>query len=344
MELQKDRKISVKDTFLKVFKNIASLQATSHDAETHIVTIGNFDGCHLGHQKLIELTLDLAKQQSSFGMALSFDPHPKYFFNPGLAPTQLFTMNQKIRAFAEMGLDRLLIQSFDEEFRVISASDFYHSYLRKALKAKGIVIGHNFYFGKAREGSPESLRTMAAADGVILQLAEPSCYQEGPISSTRIRNTLTETGNVSEVWSMLGRPYCLEGRCHSGQKIGRKLGFPTINLGQVEQATPRNGVYAALVWLEGISEGSSAPLMRPNLDRLLPAVVNIGHRPTLQNDQSVVVEAHLLSGHPNLPQDLEQRPVAVYFSQRLRDELKFANADELKAQIEQDIAIARRLF
>ncbi|MFW7378111.1 MAG: bifunctional riboflavin kinase/FAD synthetase [Oligoflexus sp.] len=326
---------------MKVFRNIEDLQAAVSISKQHIVTIGNFDGCHLGHQSLIKKTLELAQETKSNSLCLTFHPHPKYFFHPEQTPAQLFTREQKIQAFTELGLDKMLIQSFDQPFRETTATEFYQRFLRKDLRAQGIVIGHNFHFGKDRQGSPSFLQEMAEKDSVHLHIMSPHIYENSPISSTRIRQVLQETGQVDQAWSMLGRPYCLLAKIGVGQQIGRQIGFPTINLKAIEQAIPCKGVYAALVWLEGLSS-ANPQLMQPELRRLLPAVVNVGYRPTLQDDDQIVVEAHLLNDHTKLHEDLSQQKIAVYFLSRIRDERRFAGAEELKEQIQLDILTAKQ--
>lgn len=329
------------DTFLKVFKNISSLQAANQGDESHIVTIGNFDGCHLGHQRLIQSTLNLAAKTSAASLCLTFDPHPKYFFNPDMAPAQLFTIEQKVQAFHELGFKKMLIQPFDASFRATTAEDFYEKFLKQGLNAKGIVIGHNFYFGKDRKGSPEYLQSLAKSDQIELQIISAATYADQTISSTRIRKILQAHGDVSQAWDMLGRPYLLEGRVNSGQRIGRKLGFPTINLHEVRQLHPCNGVYTGFVWLEGVSTNQQPSIFKPNARQLMPAVINIGHRPTLQNDDKVVIEVHLLEKPSQVDEDLLTRRIGIYFVGRIRSEQKFANAEELKQQIERDIQQAR---
>jgi len=329
---------------LKVFRHIADLQVESKSSDSHIITIGNFDGCHLGHQKLVTKTLELAHRSNSRGLCLTFDPNPKYFFNPEKTPAQLFTMKQKIQAFQELGMGEMLIQSFDAAFKATTAADFYRSYLRTALHAKGIVIGQNFYFGKDRQGSPSYLQNLAKADGMTLEVVSSEIHDGEAISSTRIRQVLAETGAVDQAWAMLGRPYCLLGIVNAGKKIGRQLGFPTINLSDIEQVKPSNGVYVGLVWLEGTTLDPQPSLLQPQASKLLPAVINIGHRPTLQNDSNIVIEAHLLVEHADLQKDLTSRQIAIYFLSRLREERRFNGADALKNQIQQDVQAARHIL
>jgi riboflavin kinase/FMN adenylyltransferase len=330
---------------LKVFKDLESLIAESSNHPSYAVTIGNFDGCHVGHQKLIAQTRQLADAHpDGESLGLTFSPHPRYFFQPDLPPEDLFTADQKIQAFRELGMDNLLIQTFDKNFAATTAEDFYGRYLKQQIGARSLVVGANFFFGRGRQGGPEFLRQRATEDGVTMKIAEPEIFADKPISSSRVRRTLQDSGQVEDVWSMLGRPYALQGRVYPGQKLGRTIGFPTMNLGDLQQVIPRSGVYAGFAWIETQATSTPAPVIHLYPAKLLPAVFNIGYRPTVQNDMKLAVEGHLLAAPESIPAEQYEQKVSFYFTHRLRDEQKFADLAALQQQIQADCNRARKML
>lgn len=303
-----------------------------------VVTIGNFDGCHRGHQELIKLTRHWADSWNISSVVLSFDPNPKEFFQPERALGRLFQLNQKIRALDELSISALVIQKFDQDFSLMEPYEFYQSLLKKALKARAVVVGHDFRFGAKRQGDVDLLRKLASEDGVTVHVVGQQVDNDGEaISSSFIRKLLEERA-LDRANSMLGRPYMLEGVIVKGFQLGRKLGFPTANLDCGQQLLPGFGVYAGFARV-----GGDAPIFKAAADSV-PCILNIGKKPTL--DQQTVkptVEVHLLEGTYG-PDALYDQILSVSLAHFVRTEQKFPSLDALKAQIGADCEEARRLL
>lgn len=307
-----------------------------------MISIGNFDGCHLGHQELIKRCVATARRLQTSAIALTFDPNPKQYFQPDRVFPKLFSPSQKIRAFQELGIDILLVHSFDHALATMSAEHFYQKLLCEQLQCQGIIVGHNFYFGHQREGDTQFLATRCHQDNIELQIVEAKRLADQQISSSSIRQSLCD-GNIEVCNQMLGRDYLIEGRVESGQKIGRTLGLPTFNIAQTQQLIPKTGVYAGFLLL-----GTEAETAKIFIDKteekntLLPAAINIGMRPSVDDtDRRIRIEAHAID--QKLPFDQHYGlSAAVYLSNRLRDEAKFASLNELEAQIRNDIIQARQ--
>ena len=308
------------------------------------ITIGNFDGCHLGHQELIAATKQYANQLGAKPLAVTFAPRPEAFFHGLFDEALLCTAEQKTRCFDECGLALQVIQRFDANFSRISHIEFYRCYLLEQLAARALVVGDNFRFGYQRLGDTAYLRQCSIADRLSLTIS-PALQQGGhSISSTRIRAMLQEHGDVSNAAMMLGRPYMLEGCIAKGEQLGRRLGFPTANLGEVQQLLPKSGVYAGFVWLQDETGSIQKPAMTTLPANVYPAVFNIGIRPTLhQASPPVRVEAHLLAGTFGTDALYGLR-AGFYLAHRLRDETKFADTEELRQQIARDCKQAGRLL
>lgn len=308
-----------------------------------IITIGNFDGCHLGHQALIRCCIELGETKSLPSLALSFDPHPRQLLRNRKAPEALFTLSQRLEAFAELGIEKAYTQAFDHEFASLSANVFFEEFLLKKRRVKGIVVGHNFYFGKNREGDPSILTEFGKKANIPVIVLEAQLSKGVDISSSRIRELLIKDGEVEQASRLLGRPYCLEATSTSGNQLGRKIGFPTINLKPAEQVKPKRGVYLARVWLE--TQKQTASLIAPQLDGIFPAMVNVGIRPSISSDTTDLVEVHLLEAPQNIKKEaFLEKKVRVYFQKRLRDERKFPSIDALRAQLELDKIEALKFF
>ena len=293
------------------------------------VTIGNFDGCHLGHQHLVKKAVSQAKQVRSESVAITFSPNPKQFFSKQPA-VNLFNERQKSKVLASLGLDYLIIQPFDIPFSKVSHHSFFNKIRR--FNTKFLAIGQNFRFGYQRLGDHHYLKSQCAKHGIQLALIQPIDFDNEPISSTRIRKLLQVQGDVTMAKNLLGRPYTITGTIVKGNQLGHQLGFPTANLGQIDQLIPKSGVYCGTTTIQ--------------VDNTIiknRAVFNIGVRPTLeQNDPQLAVEAHLI--------DFQDGPVLYnknaefHFLYRMRDEQKFPSLDTLKAQIKKDINQSKRLL
>lgn len=309
-------------------------------SDLHATTIGNFDGCHLGHQRLFSQTLTLAAQKGLQSLAISFSPNPRAFFAKGGTDAPLFTNAQKIRVFRELGLDAAYLQHFDQAFSGLTAEVFYRDWLIKKFHTRALVVGHDFHFGAQRRGSPAFLQAHAPHDGITLHVEPPLSWAGTLLSTTAIKARLREEGDVEGVQPWLGRPYMVEGTVERGAQLGRRLGFPTANLGEVGQLLPKNGIYACRAWI--IEEGESLPILSVPPETLA-AVVSIGTRPTVDNSGTIKAEAHLLEGAIGTDA-LYGKRLGLYFYHRLRDEARFADLEELKRAIADDCARARRLL
>lgn len=290
-----------------------------------VVTIGNFDGVHLGHQKLVGAAIEKAKALSVPSTVITFEPHPFEFFGrEHLTIPRITRLREKFTFLAECGVDNVLIIPFNQKLAELSASDFVTSILHQALRIKHIVIGDDFHFGYKRQGDKALLETMGAQLGFTVEAITPVILDGERISSTRVRNALMK-GDLVYAENLLGRSYSMLGRVRHGDARGREFGFPTANIYLHRKLTPVKGVYT--VYMHGIS-GSP-----------LPGVANIGTRPTIDGTRSLL-EVHLL----DFNQDLYGRYVRVEFCEKLRDEARYPNIELLKQQIARDVAAARDYF
>lgn len=310
------------------------------------VTIGNFDGCHLGHQALVRTTYSVAQRLAATATVVTFTPHPDCFFRGDEAVRLLFTAEQKNRAFAELGLDRQVLQTFDAAFAQIDHQHFYDDHLHRRLNTAALTLGANFRFGKGRGGDIAYLVERGRGDGLIVTIDPGVTFQGEPISSTRLRQVLCERGDVETAAAMLGRPYLLEGVIERGDQLGRTLGVPTANLEQLEQLVPRFGVYAGYVWLAPESGPTTA---RPSIlaldHKVVRAVFSIGVRPTVKTaaTPALRIEAHLLDGQYG-DDALYGYRAGFYLSHWLRGEEKFPDLATLTVQMQADIAKACTLL
>lgn len=290
------------------------------------LTIGAFDGVHLGHQELLHGFQSQARAAGFPSVVLSFFPHPIEILRGPLESYYLSEPEEKARRIATMGVDALIVQPFDEQTSKTSATDFLRL-LKQQLGFEQLWVGHDFAMGHNREGDIDFLRAQGAQQGYSLKVLEAVKVEGQPVSSSRIRRLL-EAGEVEQAARFLGRAYALEGEVVAGARRGRGLGIPTANLAVwAKRAAPLSGVYACRAWLG---------------QRSWEAVTNIGLRPTFEDElQAPVVEAHLLDYAGG---DFYVERMRLDFVARLRDERKFEGVDELLAQIERDKAQAREIL
>ena len=303
------------------------------------VTIGNFDGVHLGHQKLIRHTIEKARAEALPAVLITFDPHPLQVVLGDSAPPQLMSLQHKLECFADMGVDLTLVMPFTRETASLTPETFVRQTLMDCLNTRVLVVGYDYAFGKDRRGNAELLARLGKEYGYVLEQLPPVYAQDNIVSSTRIRDDLLH-GDVEEACILLGRPHSVEGIVEHGMnRGGRLLGFPTANLRMRDDLLlPKIGVYAVMAEvsprahaLPGICSGSSG--------KYLHGVANVGKNPTFA-DEPVHVETHLLNFHG----DIYDSPFRVHFVKRLRDELKFNSVTELVAQIRRDCLAAKELF
>jgi riboflavin kinase/FMN adenylyltransferase len=293
-----------------------------------VLSLGNFDGIHLGHQAVLGQALALARARGAPAGVMTFEPHPRLFFKPEQEPFLLSPFRIKARAIEALGLDYLYVQTFDREFSQRSAENFVEEILVGGLGVSHIVAGYDYVFGHQRKGNVALLEKLAAKHGfsvtAVGELTGPAGVR---YSSTMIRNLLKE-GRPDAAAALLGRFWEIEGRVEHGDERGRTLGFPTANLPYRDYLHPKTGVYAVRA---GIDEGA-ATVWRSG-------VANFGNRPTFDK-KDVLLEVHLF----DYSADLYGRHLRVALIDYLRPERKFAGLDELKAQIAMDGAEARRLL
>lgn len=296
-----------------------------------VLALGNFDGLHLGHATLIGEARDRARAQGVPAGVLTFEPHPRSVFMPEGEPFRLTPLRVKEREIARLGVDLLFVQHFDAGFARKSAESFVEDVLVGAVGVTHIVVGHDCTFGNRRRGTPEMLREAGAVRGFAVTVIEPVRAADAAVySSTRIRELLRE-GRPRDAAAQLGRYWEIDGRVAVGDKRGRTIGFPTVNLGLGEYLRPAFGVYAVRVSGDGADD--------PFDGRTIDGVANIGLRPTVGTPEPRL-EAHLF----DIDQDLYGRHLRVSLVDFIRPEKKFAGLDALKAQIAEDAARARAIL
>lgn len=290
-----------------------------------VLALGNFDGVHRGHAKIIRQVRRRADEQGATAAALTFDPHPSRVVRPDKAPPLLMTGPQKLAALGEAGMDGIAVVRFTPELSRWDPETFVRTVLVEWLQVAEVWVGANFLFGHDRAGNFTLLRSLGARHGFRAEKIDPVRYREFVVSSTRVRRLVAE-GRVDEAGSLLGRRYALEGTITRGDGRGRRIGYPTANLATGNALFPPNGVYATAVVLEGDLHAS---------------VTNVGVRPTFGGaPDGPVVESHLF----DVDRDLYGRAVRVAFIRRLREERSFPDGDALREQIARDCAAARGLF
>lgn len=293
-----------------------------------VLAIGVFDGVHLGHQAVLRRARDLAGEGAA-AVAVTFDRHPAAVLAPDRAPLLVTTPGQRLRALAALGLDAALVLRFDEEFSRRPAEAFIRSLATGFGRLRAVCVGEDFVFGHCRGGDLALLRRLGGELEFAVEGIPPVVDVDGPVSSTRLRE-LIRTGCLDEAARLLGRPYALAGEVVRGAQLGRRLGWPTANLGIAGRVTPPPGVYAARVRIVAEDALQGPPW---------PAAVNIGVRPTVATGPArLQVEAHLIG----FQGDLYGRELELEFTDRLRDEQRFESVAELQAQVAQDLAEAAR--
>ena len=280
-----------------------------------VVTIGNFDGVHLGHQALLTEVKKRAHDLKLESAVITFEPNPKDYFSQNKPQTRISSLREKIELFNEIKIDRVHIIKFNQEFSKVTADEFI-SVLIKQLKVKEIVVGEDFCFGRGREGGIKQL----SASSMKLNIKNKILMDGKRISSTLIRNLLAND-KLDEANKYIGRPYSISGKVVHGEKRGRKIGFPTANIHMRHNRPPLKGVFAVKFQNHF-------------------GVANLGIRPSIKGEKKLQLEVHLL----NFSSDLYGQHVSVIFLKKLRDEKKFKSLDELKEQIKLDVIKAKLFF
>ncbi|MFQ1022044.1 bifunctional riboflavin kinase/FAD synthetase [Avibacterium paragallinarum] len=288
------------------------------------LTIGNFDGVHLGHQAVLRHLREKATALSLPMVVMLFEPQPSEYFMGDKAPPRLMRLRDKLSALADLGVDYVVRIKFDRAFASLSAEQFIQEYLVQRLKVKFLSIGDDFRFGAGRKGDFALLQQAGEKYGFTV---EDNCsfqLNEQRISSTAIRQALAED-DLAHAQQLLGKPYCIYGRVVQGNKLGRTIGFPTANIRLQRQVNPVKGVYAVKAKLPNGAE--------------YEGVANIGRRPTI-NGVKQLLEVHLF----DFKQDIYGQPLQVELCDKIRDEVKFPSFDALKEQIAKDVEVAKGYF
>jgi len=289
-----------------------------------VLTLGVFDGLHLGHQKIMQTVVERAAEVGAAPTAITFDPHPRAVLHPETAPPLLQTLDQRLANFEVLGVEQAIVVHFDREFANQPADDFLHEIIHDRLHAKEVYLGKGFAFGKNRGGNIELLREMSKELGFFADEVSEVQLRGHRISSSKIRDLL-DTGHVNLARRMLGRPYGVEGVIVRGNRRGHTIGFPTANLHPHNRVIPKFGVYATASLVDGVWRKS---------------ITNIGVRPTFGKDLEPSIESYIFDFDGDLYGDV----LRVRFLHRIRDERKFNGIDELKEQIERDTHRALNYF
>jgi len=290
-----------------------------------VLTIGNFDGLHLGHQTVID---KLVKQSQRLGLpvvVLIFEPQPLEYFLGDNAPSRLMRLREKVIQFSQLTIDDLLILPFNRKLADYDANAFIKELLVEQLNVKYLVIGDDFHFGKAREGNFSLLKEKGWQFGFEVKNSQSYLQQGMRISSTLIRDALG-IGNLKRAKEMLGRDYSICGRISHGDQRGRTLGFPTANIQMLRRNTPIRGVFA--ITMTGIGQSE------------IQGIANVGIRPTFNGGSKVILETHLFEFN----QEIYGAYVEVHFKDKIRDEMRFESFEQLQAQIKEDVARVKQFF
>lgn len=305
---------------MELIRGLQNIKANHHGC---VLTIGKFDGVHLGHQAVLRNLLDKAKSLNLPAMVMVFEPQPEELFAPEFAPARLSLLRDKYNALKAIGINRLLCVRFSRTFSNMSPQDFIQSLLVEQLGVKFLVVGDDFKFGHERRGDYDLLEKQSAVSGFHLASTQSFRMHDSRISSTAIREALAKS-DFSSVNYMLGRAFCVSGKVVHGEKNGRKIGFPTANILLNRHKSPVRGVFACRARTK---------------DAWYDAVVNVGNRPTL-NGTKIQLEAHLFDFNG----DLYGQHIKIDFVGKIRDEIKFVNFAALKTQINLDAAKAKQLL
>ena len=294
---------------MQVFRHINQKYSPS------FLTIGNYDGIHLGHQAILKKLISESKSNNILSSVMTFEPHPREFFSPKLAPKRIISLREKLEYFDELKIDQVFIVNFNDEFSRKSYLDFIEI-LKKNIQAKKIIIGNDFRFGKQREGNIDKLIDSSVGVCVMNKIE----YKGERVSSTIIRDSLA-AGDLKRAAMLLGRSYSISGKVVHGDKRGREIGFPTANIHMFHNRPPLKGVFAV------------------KLNNMY-GVANLGVRPTIAGFSKLNLEVHLF----NFSKNIYGKHAHVTFLKKIRDEKKFENIDALKKQIQIDIDNVKKFF
>ncbi|MGD8588364.1 MAG: bifunctional riboflavin kinase/FAD synthetase [Chromatiales bacterium] len=307
---------------MQVIRGLHNLRAQHRGC---VATIGNFDGVHLGHQSVFRHLLDKGRELGLPATVVTFEPQPREFFQADAAPARLTRLREKLQAMQEAGIERVVVLEFNKRLAGMSARQFVEQLLVNGLGIRFLSVGDDFRFGQNRQGDFSLLRQMGLQHGYAVENMNTYMLDADRVSSTRIRQLLTR-GELDAAAQCLGRPYRICGRISHGDKRGRTIGFPTLNLNLHRIVSPLRGVYAVRVL--GLEQNP------------LPGVANIGNRPTVDGGTRYLLEVHLF----DFARSVYGEHIQVEFVHRLRDEQRFDSFDALRRQIDNDAASARKIL
>ena len=288
-----------------------------------VISVGNFDGLHLGHQIILRAVVEQARAAGNIAAVVTFDPHPMKVLRPEQAPLLMQTLTQRLDGFASFGIDAVLVLHFDDALASVPAREFVQTILVERLRVAEVLVGANFRFGHRQQGNVALLDEMGRQFGFFVRTIVPVAIGGEVVSSTSVRRAIAE-GRVGDAARLLGRPFALTGKIVRGAGRGSTIVFPTLNLAPEQELLPKTGVYATETILSG---------------RTYRAATNVGFRPTFDGTQ-VSIESHLFDFY----ETVTEGNLEVRFCERLRGERKFSGPDELRAQIAVDIDQARNVF
>ncbi len=293
------------------------------------LTIGNFDGVHRGHPALLKKLVTTAKAQNLQSCVMTFEPHPIEYFAPEKAPSRILSLRDKLEALAKVGIDQVLVVHFNQHFANLSPEEFVKTILVQGLQVKSILIGDDFHYGAKRAGNFSTLQEAGKVEGFSVERMDTLMESNERISSSAIRTAL-EQGHLEKARQLLGRPYMLSGHVLHGQKLGRSLGFPTLNISLANKLHRRKpaaqGIFIAQV--HGLS------------DNPLPAVASLGQRPTVDDSGRYLLEVHIF----NFNQSVYGKLVQIELIEKIRDEEKYNDLEALQNAIWQDALAAKNYF
>lgn len=287
------------------------------------VTIGNFDGVHMGHRALLADTIKVAEDKKLKSVVLSFEPHPVRFLSPKAAPPLINTRAQKIELIKKLGIDALILQKFDARFAAVSPRAFIEKKLVHDLHARHVFVGYDFTFGSKRQGNTDILTKIGDENKVAVHVIPARLLEKTLVSSTTIRHCIAQ-GDMQTACTLLGRPFFIDGTVVHGEKRGGELGIHTANINPDNEIIPLDGVYATFVFFAG---------------KLYESVTNIGFNPTFGNENRRI-ETHIFG----FDRKIYNKKLRLLFVERLRGEKKFKNPQELVAQIRKDIVMTRDIL
>lgn len=289
-----------------------------------VATIGNFDGVHIGHQKIIQEVKQKAMELEGTSVLITFDPHPLSVLRPEKIRGLITPLPVKKKILEEMGIDILVLLRFEENFRNLEPEEFIRDVLVERIGISGLILGWDFRFGKNAKGDVNLIEELSKKYGFLFKRIDPIMLDGQKVGSNRIRKLIME-GDVRRAKDFLGRPFAIKGRVVYGAGIGKKIGFPTANLAFLDnQLLPKNGVYATEIEFQG---------------NYLPSVTNVGFKPTFNYDK-IFIETHILGFN----QDIYGMELEIRFYERIRDEAKFDSLEDLKRAINDDVQRVRVFF